>query len=104
MNTAAAVKGFGRVHYLRWARPSLRDAERGCVVARFGFAALLVLFTAVASAAGDVVVNPGKHPNPNVHARLTPDGKTVVTVGSDRCVRVWDAGTGEPLAELWLPE
>lgn len=68
--------------------------------------ATLLLLPAAASvtAADDVVLNPGRHPVPNVFARLTPDGKTVVTVAADRCVRAWDADTGKRLAEAWLPD
>jgi WD40 repeat protein len=56
------------------------------------------------AAAADVVLNPGRHPGPGFVAAISADGKTVVTLGSDRCARAWAADTGTPLAELWLPE
>ncbi|MBA4067109.1 MAG: hypothetical protein C0501_26060 [Isosphaera sp.] len=64
---------------------------------------VLLLAVAGPAAAADVVLNPGRHPGPGFVAALSADGKTVVTVGSDRCARVWDADAGTPLAELWLP-
>jgi hypothetical protein len=64
--------------------------------------ALLAL--AAPATAADVVFNPGRHPTPHASALLTPDGKTLVTLGEDRCVRLWDVDTGKPVAELWLPE
>lgn len=64
----------------------------------------LLLALVVPADAGDVVLNPNKHSNPNVSARLTADGKTVLTIAADRCLRSWDADTGKLLAEFWLPD
>jgi WD40 repeat protein len=66
---------------------------------------IVLAFTAsTPGLADEVVLDPGRHPTPGVTARAAPDGKAVVTLGSDRCFRVWDVATGKQLRTLWLPE
>jgi WD40 repeat protein len=67
-------------------------------------AILLLLASASPGIPADVVINPGRHPSPGFQTLLASDGKTAVTVGRERCARVWELATGRPLDELWLPE
>ncbi|HVL14908.1 MAG TPA: WD40 repeat domain-containing protein, partial [Gemmata sp.] len=63
----------------------------------------VTLALAAPAAAADVVFNPGRHPTTQAATLLTPDGKSLVILGSDRCMRLWDVESGKPVAELWLP-
>jgi WD40 repeat protein len=67
-------------------------------------AILLLALATPAWAADDVIVNPGRNPSPGFHALFAPDGKTAVTFGSDRSMRVWELDTAKLLAELWIPD
>jgi hypothetical protein len=64
---------------------------------------LAILAVAAPAPAADVVFNPGRHPMPDASVLLAPDGKTLLSLGSDRCLRLWDVETGKVAAELWLP-
>ncbi len=50
-----------------------------------------------------LVLDPGGHTSRVSRVLFTPDGKQIVSVSSDKMVRVWDALTGEPLRTLHLP-
>lgn len=45
----------------------------------------------------------GSHPNAIHHLCFAPDGKTLVTVGQDRTIRIWDAGEGKELRRWVMP-
>lgn len=47
--------------------------------------------------------DPGGHAGEVRGVAFTPDGKSVVTAGTDRTVRVWDVATGEPTRVIRLP-
>ncbi|MBN9122308.1 MAG: WD40 repeat domain-containing protein [Planctomycetes bacterium] len=69
--------------------------------------AAISLFAVVACAGGlaaadPIVPNAGRHTSSGFLARASDDGKTVVTLGSEFCVRVWDVATGTQVRELWV--
>lgn len=65
---------------------------------------LVVLILGLRSTADEVVLNPGAHAEPYPTVAVTPDGGQVLTLGRERSIRVWDANTGKPAREIWLPE
>lgn len=43
-----------------------------------------------------------RHRGPWSNVAFSPDGKSIVTAGTDRAARLWDVGTGKPRGELLL--
>src|SRR5262245_38582180 len=50
-----------------------------------------------------LVLDAGGHTGTVTAVFFTPDGKQLISCAADKTVRVWDAGTGEPLRVLRLP-
>src|SRR5690242_18181773 len=48
-------------------------------------------------------VNSGAHAGTVPQVAVTPDERYLVTVGFDRTVRIWDARTGEPRRQYFMP-
>jgi WD40 repeat protein len=56
------------------------------------------------AATGDLVLTLKGHERPVYRARLSPDGRRIVTASEDRTVRAWDAATGAELARFRGPQ
>jgi WD40 repeat protein/tetratricopeptide (TPR) repeat protein len=55
-------------------------------------------------AAGETAVQLLPHGAAVAHGSLSSDGKTAVTMGQDRVIRLWNTATGEPLWNAWPRE
>jgi WD40 repeat protein/tRNA A-37 threonylcarbamoyl transferase component Bud32 len=53
---------------------------------------------------GEKLADVAGHPGGTAQAALSPDGSKLVTVGSDRTVRVWDAKDGRQIAKIDEPD